>query len=242
MRNNADRARFTRWVMRLSSAVMLDTCPNLSLTHIVPRAMRPADLGQSAGGPAGRHWVLDPIDGTRGFVGMRQYAVCLGLLQDGEVVAGVLGCPNLPQGAVVDEDGGAGESFWSTVHCCNASSTDAGSVAMHEHGTGFSCFAWFLVSHCTMISTSLPARTRTMTTTHACTGAAGRSDSTGTGCLFLAHRGHGAFAAPLSSDGKPERIHVNASSDMAAARFMESYESRHSDHSFAARVVSVVAG
>lgn len=46
---------------------------------------RPADLGGSAGGPEGRHWVLDPIDGTRGFVTMRQYSVCLGLLQDGEV-------------------------------------------------------------------------------------------------------------------------------------------------------------
>ena len=33
----------------------------------------------------GRHWVLDPIDGTRGFVGMRQYAVCLGLLDQGQV-------------------------------------------------------------------------------------------------------------------------------------------------------------
>ena len=43
------------------------------------------DLGDSEGGPAGRHWVLDPIDGTRGFVGLRQYAVCLGMLQDGEV-------------------------------------------------------------------------------------------------------------------------------------------------------------
>jgi 3'-phosphoadenosine 5'-phosphosulfate (PAPS) 3'-phosphatase len=28
--------------------------------------------------------VLDPIDGTRGFVGMRQYAVCLGLLDAGQ--------------------------------------------------------------------------------------------------------------------------------------------------------------
>ena len=68
-----------------------------------------AELGQSPGGPEGRHWVLDPIDGTRGFVGMRQYAVCLGLLQEGEVVLGVLGCPNLPQAAVADDDGGAGE-------------------------------------------------------------------------------------------------------------------------------------
>lgn len=43
------------------------------------------DLGDSEGGSSGRHWVLDPIDGTRGFVGLRQYAVCLGLLQDGKV-------------------------------------------------------------------------------------------------------------------------------------------------------------
>ena len=43
------------------------------------------DLGDSQGGRVGRHWVLDPIDGTRGFVGLRQYAVCLGMLQDGEV-------------------------------------------------------------------------------------------------------------------------------------------------------------
>ena len=43
------------------------------------------DLGDSPGGSQGRHWVLDPIDGTRGFVGQRQYAVCLGMLQDGHV-------------------------------------------------------------------------------------------------------------------------------------------------------------
>ena len=43
------------------------------------------DTGGSEGGPAGRHWVLDPIDGTRGFVGLRQYAICLGMLQDGQV-------------------------------------------------------------------------------------------------------------------------------------------------------------
>ena len=35
--------------------------------------------------PQGMHWVLDPIDGTRGFVGLRQYAVCLGLLDQGQV-------------------------------------------------------------------------------------------------------------------------------------------------------------
>jgi fructose-1,6-bisphosphatase/inositol monophosphatase family enzyme len=43
------------------------------------------DQGGSEGGAVGRHWVLDPIDGTRGFVGLRQYAICLGMLQDGKV-------------------------------------------------------------------------------------------------------------------------------------------------------------
>ncbi|MCJ1313151.1 hypothetical protein MMC25_006828 [Agyrium rufum] len=54
------------------------------------------DAGNSAGGPKGRHWALDPIDGTKGFLRGGQYAVCLGLIEDGEVVVGVLGCPNLP--------------------------------------------------------------------------------------------------------------------------------------------------
>jgi 3'-phosphoadenosine 5'-phosphosulfate (PAPS) 3'-phosphatase len=69
-----------------------------------------ADMGQSPGGGSGRHWVLDPIDGTRGFVGQRQYAVCLGMLQDGEVVLGVLGCPNLPKTQATEADGHAGAS------------------------------------------------------------------------------------------------------------------------------------
>lgn len=43
-----------------------------------------------------RHWVLDPIDGTKGFLRKEQSAVALGLVVDGEVVFGVLGCPNLP--------------------------------------------------------------------------------------------------------------------------------------------------
>ncbi|KAK9811515.1 hypothetical protein WJX72_005139 [[Myrmecia] bisecta] len=63
------------------------------------------DQGASEGGSEGRHWVLDPIDGTRGFVGQRQYAVCLGRLQQGQVVLGVLGCPNLPQQPITEADG-----------------------------------------------------------------------------------------------------------------------------------------
>ena len=54
------------------------------------------DRGTHAGGPEGAFWVLDPIDGTKGFLRGEQYAVALGLVVDGEVVAAVLGCPNLP--------------------------------------------------------------------------------------------------------------------------------------------------
>ena len=54
------------------------------------------DRCSDAGGATGSFWVLDPIDGTKGFVRGDQYAIALGLMADGEVVGGVLGCPNLP--------------------------------------------------------------------------------------------------------------------------------------------------
>ncbi|KAK6230491.1 hypothetical protein QUC31_002009 [Theobroma cacao] len=50
----------------------------------------------STGGPTGRHWVLDPVDGTLGFVRGDQYAVALALIEEGKLVLGVLGCPNYP--------------------------------------------------------------------------------------------------------------------------------------------------
>lgn len=54
------------------------------------------DCGNSSGGASGRIWTIDPIDGTKGFLRGGQYAVCLGLMVDGDVKVGVLGCPNLP--------------------------------------------------------------------------------------------------------------------------------------------------
>lgn len=54
------------------------------------------DRGTHEGGRQGRFWTLDPIDGTKGFLRMEQFAVALALIEDGEVVLGVLGCPNLP--------------------------------------------------------------------------------------------------------------------------------------------------
>jgi 3'(2'), 5'-bisphosphate nucleotidase len=49
-----------------------------------------------------RYWTLDPIDGTKGFLRQEQYAVALALIEEGKVVLGVLGCPNLVAPGVAD--------------------------------------------------------------------------------------------------------------------------------------------
>lgn len=61
-----------------------------------PQILEAISRCNSTGGPKGRHWVLDPVDGTLGFVRGDQYAVALALIEDGKVVIGVLGCPNYP--------------------------------------------------------------------------------------------------------------------------------------------------
>jgi 3'(2'), 5'-bisphosphate nucleotidase len=42
-----------------------------------------------------RYWAIDPIDGTKGFLRGHQYAVALALVENGQVVVSVLGCPAL---------------------------------------------------------------------------------------------------------------------------------------------------
>ncbi len=56
-------------------------------------------------GPGQRFWTLDPIDGTKGFLRGDQYAVALALVQEGRVVAGALGCPNLSDAYRPDAEG-----------------------------------------------------------------------------------------------------------------------------------------
>ena len=68
----------------------------LHLPGVTPAEMIAAlDRGGHDGGDL-RYWVLDPIDGTKGFLRGEQYAVALALVEQGRVVAGALGCPNLP--------------------------------------------------------------------------------------------------------------------------------------------------
>jgi 3'(2'), 5'-bisphosphate nucleotidase len=44
--------------------------------------------------------VLDPIDGTKGFVRGEQFCIALSLIEEGEVKLGLLGCPNLSASGV----------------------------------------------------------------------------------------------------------------------------------------------
>jgi 3'(2'), 5'-bisphosphate nucleotidase len=67
---------------------------NVSVPRVSPREVcQWIDLG--AGSISRRYWTLDPIDGTKGFLRGDQYAIALGLIEDGTVRVGVLACPNI---------------------------------------------------------------------------------------------------------------------------------------------------
>jgi len=53
-------------------------------------------IDRGSGEPGETYWTLDPIDGTKGFLRREQYAVALAFIENGKVVLGALGCPELP--------------------------------------------------------------------------------------------------------------------------------------------------
>jgi 3'(2'), 5'-bisphosphate nucleotidase len=75
-----------------------------ALPGLTMDAMRRALGRGDHGGGAARHWVLDPIDGTKGFLRGEQFAIALALVSGGGLTTGALGCPRLPP-----LDGSAGE-------------------------------------------------------------------------------------------------------------------------------------
>jgi len=88
------------------------------IVRLVGRALgRPVGLDEvlgwidHRGGEAPFTWVIDPIDGTKGFLRRDQFAVAVGLLHEGRPVAGVLACPHLPVDPA-DPAGPRGLLFW----------------------------------------------------------------------------------------------------------------------------------
>ncbi|RCV35953.1 hypothetical protein SETIT_7G280700v2 [Setaria italica] len=104
----------------VNETIANDDSYNMSLSK--EDVLAALDGGKSEGGPSGRHWILDPIDGTKGFIRGDQYAVALGLLDEGKVVLGVLGCPNLPLKSTNKHNGSSsgdqvGSLFFATIGC-----------------------------------------------------------------------------------------------------------------------------
>ncbi|MDX1991236.1 MAG: inositol monophosphatase family protein [bacterium] len=59
-----------------------------------------------------RWWLIDPVDGTKGFLALRHYVIAAGLVENGEPTAAVVGAPAFTKlderGAVFYTDGDAG--------------------------------------------------------------------------------------------------------------------------------------
>lgn len=98
-----------RWlVMEQVNAALGQSCDEESVLAWIDHGR----VGAQAQTPPQRFWTLDPIDGTKGFLRNEQYAVALALIENGQVVLGVLGCPNLQteagQGALLLASRGQG--------------------------------------------------------------------------------------------------------------------------------------
>jgi histidinol-phosphatase len=85
------------------------------------RRERPDDtiVGEEFGGiensviPAGRVWIIDPIDGTKNYVrGVPVWATLIALVQDGEPVVGLVSAPALGRRWWATADSGA----WTQTH------------------------------------------------------------------------------------------------------------------------------
>lgn len=59
------------------------------------------DYGQTAL-PGPHTWLIDPVDGTKGFLAFRHYVTAVALLEDGQATTAVIGAPEYP-----GSDGGA---------------------------------------------------------------------------------------------------------------------------------------
>ncbi|KAJ6437802.1 3',5'-bisphosphate nucleotidase [Purpureocillium lavendulum] len=139
--------RDTIWALVRDTRLAADAAERDVLGGPIPDVDAMLDLidrGDSKGGNTGRVWTIDPIDGTKGFLRGGQYAVCLGLMVDGDVKVGVLGCPNLPVddsarlttdigGANQTDDAAAGRGvLFSAVQGRGATSRPLASGALAE--------------------------------------------------------------------------------------------------------------
>ncbi|XP_039037881.1 uncharacterized protein LOC120175251 [Hibiscus syriacus] len=92
LRKDGDQEIVERITKLVNDSITSDGSYNVTLS--TEDVLKAIDSGRSEAGSQGRHWVLDPIDGTKGFLRGDKYAIALALLDGGKVVLGVLACPN----------------------------------------------------------------------------------------------------------------------------------------------------
>ncbi|MCS6837167.1 MAG: 3'(2'),5'-bisphosphate nucleotidase [Anaerolineae bacterium] len=67
------------------------------LTDLLSEVVTPDQVAEwldfGVGRQAARTWIVDPIDGTKGFVMGRHYAICAGLLEGEVITNGLMACP-----------------------------------------------------------------------------------------------------------------------------------------------------
>lgn len=185
------------------------------------------DRGNSNGGPEGRHWALDPIDGTKGFLRGGQYAVCLGLIENGQVVVGVMGCPNLPVDPKRPE-GDKGALFVAVrgqgafqVGCQRIKPVAVQGTDARLHIASTLLLLTFLSGNPRVLSGNPRAR-------RSCSPFPPPP-------LHSTNRHQRSFASPELS-----RISMNHLSSLSDASFCESVEAGHSDHGTNARIASLL--
>lgn len=66
------------------------------LGESVTEAQVKAWLDHGRGTETERTWLIDPVDGTKGFIAMRRYSIAVALLDRGLPIAGILGSPGYP--------------------------------------------------------------------------------------------------------------------------------------------------
>lgn len=63
--------------------------PNISPDDLILNLTKKASISD-------QFWLLDPIDGTEGFIKKKQFAVALALIQHGNPLIAIMGCPHTP--------------------------------------------------------------------------------------------------------------------------------------------------
>ncbi|KAJ1379155.1 Inositol monophosphatase-like [Sesbania bispinosa] len=83
-------------VLDAVNAKASSTCKPLTQDDVLDAIDRGGKDAFVFGSKPATYWVLDPIDGTRGFLKGSEalYVVGLALVVEGEIVVGVMGCPN----------------------------------------------------------------------------------------------------------------------------------------------------